>query len=163
VTERTSERHGVVPGRRRPSPWWWLVLAVLVAVLIGLVVWGGAGDDEPAATPREFVTVGGEPLLGRPDPDLTPFIGEEVLGANIPVEGVIAEGVFWAGAGRELVLVVEPEDDTTPVAPGDRVSIRGRIAELDDDIRVIAIGEHEERLDRQGAYVAADDVAHVAR
>jgi len=156
--------------------WWWLVVAAIALLVIVLLVRGG-GDEEggpagvegtpslepadPAQTQGGSVTVDGEPLgpVIRGG-DLADHADEEVLGTLVGVDSVIAEGVYWVGEGREQFLLVEPEGEETQVAPGDLVTFRGTVRELDDDVRGALWGaEAERRVEEQGAYVAVDELA----
>jgi hypothetical protein len=157
--------------------WWWLPVLAIAVVVAVILVRGAGGEEEggPAAVPETpslepvepgaagagSITFGAEPaepLLERGD--LSGRVGEEVVGTLVPVDSVIAQGVLWVGEGRAQLLVVEPEDEETPVAPGDRVTFRGRLAELDDETRNAVWGaEAEPRIEAQGVYAEVDQLA----
>lgn len=160
-------------GERR---WWWLAVAA-IALVVAVVLVRGGGEEEggpgavggtPSLEPADpgqaqegSVTFGGEPagpiLTGGA---VSRHAGEEALGTLVPVDSVIAEGVYWVGEGREGFLLVEPEGVESQVAPGDLVTFRGTVRALDDAIRSAVWGaEAEVRVEAQGGYVAVDELA----
>lgn len=154
--------------------WWWLpVVAIALVVAVILVRGGDEGDAPPGAgveTPElepadptqttGSLTIGGEPaeplLEGG---DMSAHVGEEVVGTVVPVDSLIAEGVLWVGEGRSQVLLVEPEGDVTPAAPGQVATFRGTLRALDDEVRNAVWGaEAEPRIEAQGVYVAVEEL-----
>ncbi|HVM16975.1 MAG TPA: hypothetical protein VM290_05300 [Gaiellaceae bacterium] len=162
--------------------WWWWVLVALIALLVVFLFVRGAGGDEPREEPgaevttpslepvdadelaeTESLTIGGEP--GEPLLERGPLgehVGGEVLGTNVLVDSVIAEGVFWVGEGRAQLLLVAPEGEAPPIAPGDRVTFRGTLRALDDETRDAIFGAEAERtVESQGAFVDVSEIAPV--
>lgn len=172
MTGRTDGA-GPPPGRRGTRLWWWVPVAVLAVVVAVILVRGGGDDDGPGTVPDTpsleparpeqepgAMTIGGEPARPLLEiGDLSPRAGEEVLGTLVPVDSTIAQGVFWVGEGRAQILLLEPEDDSSTVAPGELVTFRGRLRELDDEARNAVWGaEAEPRIEAQGVYVAVDEL-----
>jgi hypothetical protein len=155
--------------------WWWLPVLVIAIVVAVILVRGGddaeqpgAGPDTPSLEPVEpggagtgSMTIGGEPAAPLLEAlDLSGHAGEEVIGTLVPVDSVIAQGVLWVGEGRAQILLLEPEDEATPLAPGDVITFRGTLQALDDETRDAVWGaEIEDRLESQGVYVAVDELA----
>jgi hypothetical protein len=155
--------------------WWWLPVLAIAIVVAVILVRGGDEPQGPAAVPETpslepadpgeaesgSITFGGEPagpLLERGE--LADRAGEEVLGTLVPVDSIIAEGALWVGEGRAQVLLLEPEDDATPVQPGELVTFQGTLRRLDDETRNAVWGaEAERRIEAQGVYVEVGELA----
>lgn len=176
MTELDGRGGGTSPSAGGPRRlWWWLpVVAIALVVAVILVRGGdegeapqGAGVETPELEPADpiqaetgSITIDGEPaepLLERGD--LSARVGEEVIGTVVPVDSLIAEGVLLVGEGRSQVLLVEPEGDLTPVAPGEVATFRGTLRALDDEVRNAVWGaEAEPRIEAQGVYVAVEEL-----
>ena len=168
-------------GGGRGRWWWWALVALLALLVVFLFVRGGGGGEggdadrepgsevttpslEPIDEPESGaagLTIGGEaaePLLHGGN--LSEHVGEDVLGTAVVVDSVIAEGVYWVGEGRAQILLVAPEGQAPPIAPGNRVTFRGTLRELDDETRDAIWGAEAERtVEGQGAYVALAEIA----
>lgn len=155
--------------------WWWVPVAVIAVVVAVLLLRGGEEEEGPAAVPQTpslepaqpgeaetaSITIGGEdaaPMLQAGG--LGDRAGEEVIGTLVPLDSVIADGIYWIGEGRAQMLLVEPEGQERRVAEGDRLTFTGTLQPLDDEIMAAVWGvEAERRLEEQGVYVEVDDVA----
>jgi hypothetical protein len=177
---RTDNGTGTRPagGRRGGAgrAWWWIpVAAIAIVVAVLLLRGGGEEQDGPEAVPRTpslepaqpgeaqtgSITIGGEdaaPMLEAGG--LGDRAGEEVIGTLVPLDSVIADGVYWIGEGRAQMLLVEPEGQGRRLAEGDQLTFTGTLQPLDDEISAAVWGvEAERRLEEQGVYIEVDDLA----
>jgi RNA polymerase sigma factor (sigma-70 family) len=122
---------------------------------------GSAGGA--AAPANGSVVSGTDPLLPLPSAGLASFVGKGVKGVAAPVESVVADEGFWVGASptnRLFVHLDVARESRQQVRAGQRVSFNGTMRKLAEDPAQLGLepGEGATQLNKQGAYVVAEDL-----